>query len=164
MKVSIITQALIPVSIKKKGKWFIAKCERLDLIIQGETEEIAKNKLEEAIGDFLKIADSEVITHYCNFELKQLKILTDREARTDIEVENDIQIAMAGLNRLKKEWEKISDDQFMEVVDKIDMSEERFLCILSCVEDEPVNSKIFPDKKTLMHHIDETIENKAYIK
>ena len=79
MKVSIITQALIPVSIKKKGKWFIAKCKRLDLITQGETEEIAKSNLEEVIKDFLETADSEEIIHYCNFELKQLKILTDAE-------------------------------------------------------------------------------------
>ena len=84
MKVSIITQALMPVSIKKKGKWFIAKCECLDLITQGETEEIAKSNLEDVIGDFLKFADSEEIVHFCNFELKQLKILTDTEIKKGV--------------------------------------------------------------------------------
>ena len=52
MSAKITFKVNLPVKIKKSGKWFIAGCDVLDLITQGETREIAKVNLEDAIALF----------------------------------------------------------------------------------------------------------------
>ncbi|OGW48254.1 MAG: hypothetical protein A2Y66_02745 [Nitrospirae bacterium RBG_13_41_22] len=46
-------QYKLPVSIKKKGRWYIASCPILDVCTQGETEKKAKSNLVEALRLFL---------------------------------------------------------------------------------------------------------------
>lgn len=43
----------LPISIKKKGKWYIAACPVLDVCTQGETEKKAKSNLNDAISLFI---------------------------------------------------------------------------------------------------------------
>jgi len=79
MKALIRIQSLVPVTIKKKGEWFIAKCEQFDVVTQGRTEKAAKRNLESAIMEFFKIVGIEESYHRCSFKLKQIKIFTDAE-------------------------------------------------------------------------------------
>jgi len=53
MGVTITFEAHLPIKIKKKGKWFIACCEVLDVITQGESKIKAKENLEEAVGELI---------------------------------------------------------------------------------------------------------------
>ena len=43
----------LPITIKKRAKWYIASCLVLDIHSQGETERIAKKNLKEAVGMFI---------------------------------------------------------------------------------------------------------------
>ena len=81
MKALIRLQALVPVTIKKKGKWFIAACEKLDVITQGETEEKAKRNLEDAIMGHIQIMDVDETAYLCKFQIRHPKIFTDTEIK-----------------------------------------------------------------------------------
>ncbi|MGD9973666.1 MAG: type II toxin-antitoxin system HicB family antitoxin [Desulfatirhabdiaceae bacterium] len=52
MKKMIMTMKL-PMLMKKKKNWWIASCPILDVITQGETEEKAKQNLNDALSLFL---------------------------------------------------------------------------------------------------------------
>ena len=51
-KINLPIKIKLNCNIKKKGNWYIANCNQLELITQGETEEIARNNLTELINDF----------------------------------------------------------------------------------------------------------------
>ena len=51
-KITIPIKITLSCNIKKKGKQFIAKCKKLNLKAQGETEGIARKNLIELINDF----------------------------------------------------------------------------------------------------------------
>ena len=76
---TITFEAHLPVKIKKKGKWFIACCEVLDVITQGESKKKAKENLEEAVGEFIatcyEMSTLDEVLKECGFTLnKPLKI------------------------------------------------------------------------------------------
>jgi predicted RNase H-like HicB family nuclease len=52
MKKMIMTMKL-PMLVKKKKDWWIASCPILDVVTQGETEEKAKQNLNDALSLFL---------------------------------------------------------------------------------------------------------------
>ena len=47
-----------PVFIAKEGKWFVASCPALDIATQGETEQEAKENIEDLINDYIKDPDT----------------------------------------------------------------------------------------------------------
>lgn len=53
MPVEAFLQYKLPVSIKKKGNWYVASCSILDVYTQGETERKARSNLVEALRLFL---------------------------------------------------------------------------------------------------------------
>ncbi|MGO9017299.1 MAG: type II toxin-antitoxin system HicB family antitoxin [Syntrophobacteraceae bacterium] len=54
MEIQITFTAKLPIQIKKKAKWFVASCPVLDVSSQGETEEVAKKNIVEALYMFLR--------------------------------------------------------------------------------------------------------------
>ncbi len=52
MKIKVEFNAILPVKITKKAKWYLASCPILDVHSQGETEEKAKKHLGEALTAF----------------------------------------------------------------------------------------------------------------
>ncbi|MEN6438185.1 MAG: hypothetical protein ABFD97_06345 [Syntrophobacter sp.] len=46
--------ARLPIQITKKPKWFVASCPAFDVASQGETEELAKKNIAEALTMFLR--------------------------------------------------------------------------------------------------------------
>lgn len=52
MSLSFEFKAKLPVSIKKRKKWIVASCSLLDIHSQGNTEDLAKKNLSEAISLF----------------------------------------------------------------------------------------------------------------
>jgi predicted RNase H-like HicB family nuclease len=46
--------ATLPIKINKKRKWYVASCPILDVFSQGETEQIARKNLSEALILFFK--------------------------------------------------------------------------------------------------------------
>ena len=52
MQTNVQFNADLPISIKKKKKWFLATCSILDVHSQGETEEQARHNLGEALSLF----------------------------------------------------------------------------------------------------------------
>jgi predicted RNase H-like HicB family nuclease len=44
----------LPITIEKKGEWFIATCSVFDVVTQGETWESAKTNCEDALVFFLQ--------------------------------------------------------------------------------------------------------------
>lgn len=77
MGVTITFEAHLPFNIKKKGKWFIAYCDVLDVITQGETEKKAKDNLADAISGFLatcfEMGTLDEVLKECGFTLQQPK-------------------------------------------------------------------------------------------
>jgi len=63
----------LPISIKKKGKWYIATCPALDVCTQGETERKAKSNLNDALSLFitscLERGTLDAVLKDCGFEL-----------------------------------------------------------------------------------------------
>jgi len=51
-------QISLPIIIMKEGKWFIASCPTLDIGTQGETEQEAKENMEDLIDEYLNDADT----------------------------------------------------------------------------------------------------------
>ena len=74
---TITFEAHLPVKIKKKGKWFIAYCNVLDVVTQGETEKKAKSNLVDAIEGFLStcfdMGTLDAVLKECGFTLQQPK-------------------------------------------------------------------------------------------
>jgi len=54
MEYKITLTAKLPIEITKKPKWYVASCRALDVASQGETEEIAKKNIAEALTMFLR--------------------------------------------------------------------------------------------------------------
>ncbi len=54
MEVQITFTAKLPIEITKKEKWFVACCPVLDVASQGETEEVARRNIAEALFMFLR--------------------------------------------------------------------------------------------------------------
>jgi predicted RNase H-like HicB family nuclease len=54
MEFKITLTAKLPIQITKKANWYIASCPALDVASQGETEEIAKKNISEALTMFLR--------------------------------------------------------------------------------------------------------------
>lgn len=54
MEFRITLTAKLPIQIIRKEKWFVASCPALDVASQGETEEIARSNIAEALTMFLR--------------------------------------------------------------------------------------------------------------
>jgi predicted RNase H-like HicB family nuclease len=54
MKFKITLTAKLPIQITKKTEWYLASCPALDVTTQGETEEVAKKNIAEALFMFLR--------------------------------------------------------------------------------------------------------------
>ncbi|MFO7985113.1 MAG: type II toxin-antitoxin system HicB family antitoxin [Desulfatiglandaceae bacterium] len=54
MQVAIQFSANLPLKITKKESWFVASCPILDVHSQGETEELARENLKEALSLFFQ--------------------------------------------------------------------------------------------------------------
>lgn len=54
MKFKITLTAKLPIQIIKKTKWYVASCPALDVATQGETEEVARKNIAEALTMFLR--------------------------------------------------------------------------------------------------------------
>jgi len=52
-------QISLPVIIMKEGKWFVASCPTLDIATQGETEQEAKENMEDLIDEYLNDPDTQ---------------------------------------------------------------------------------------------------------
>jgi predicted RNase H-like HicB family nuclease len=50
---SIQFEMKLPITIKKKGKWYISSCPVLDVVTQGETEKKARSNIVEALTLFI---------------------------------------------------------------------------------------------------------------
>ncbi|MHC1727384.1 MAG: type II toxin-antitoxin system HicB family antitoxin [Syntrophobacteraceae bacterium] len=54
MSIKITLTAKLPIQIIKKANWFVASCAALDIASQGETEEMARKNISEALNMFLR--------------------------------------------------------------------------------------------------------------
>jgi predicted RNase H-like HicB family nuclease len=54
MKIKMTVPAKVPIQITKKAKWYVASCPVLDVATQGETEEVAKKNIVEALTMFMR--------------------------------------------------------------------------------------------------------------
>ncbi len=54
MGITITLTAKLPIQITKKTKWFVASCPALDVASQGETRELARKNISEALTLFLR--------------------------------------------------------------------------------------------------------------
>ena len=56
-------------SIWREGKWYVSRCEELEIASQGRTFEEAQKNLEEALGLFFEVASyTEVLEYLFPFE------------------------------------------------------------------------------------------------
>jgi predicted RNase H-like HicB family nuclease len=67
----------IPFSIKKKGKWYVARCPVLDVTTQGDSEDAARANLADALYLFLvsclERGTLDAVLKQCGFFLKTRK-------------------------------------------------------------------------------------------
>jgi predicted RNase H-like HicB family nuclease len=54
MEFRITLTVKLPIQVTKKAKWYIASCPALDVASQGETEDVAKKNVAEALTMFLR--------------------------------------------------------------------------------------------------------------
>ena len=72
MEIQITLTAKVPIRITKKRKWFLASCPALDVATQGETEELARKNIAEALEMFLRSCIErgtlDVVLKQCGFK------------------------------------------------------------------------------------------------
>jgi predicted RNase H-like HicB family nuclease len=72
--------AILPFTVRKKGKWFISSCPTLDVFSQGKTEKQAKENLKDALSLFfmscLKRNTLDEVLQKCGFSVS--KLLTEK--------------------------------------------------------------------------------------
>ena len=97
MSVTVTFKAHLPVNIKKKGKWFIAYCNVLDVATQGETEKKAKSNIEDAIEGFIatcfEMGTLGQVLKECGFTLHQ-----PEEEQKSLQNELSVEIPLYFLN------------------------------------------------------------------
>jgi len=79
-----------PISIKKKGKWYIASCPALDVYTQGETISKAKTNLNAAISLFitscLERGTLDAVLKECGFVLSSAKTLPQKNNYLEVPI------------------------------------------------------------------------------
>lgn len=90
MSKKIIINFNLPISIKKKGKWYIASCLVLDIFTQGETTSKAKSNLNDAISLFitscLERETLDAVLKECGFVLSAAKTLPQKNNYLEVPI------------------------------------------------------------------------------
>lgn len=72
----------LPISVKKKKKWFLASCEVLDVHAQGETKQQAIDNLKDTLELFLtscfERGTLDKVLKDCGFSIKEKASITDK--------------------------------------------------------------------------------------
>jgi len=94
MQVAIQFSANLPLKIKKKKTWFVASCPVLDVHSQGETEEMARENLKEALSLFFQSCFErgvlDEVLKECGF--KAVRASIDKEEKPMVSREDYIQV------------------------------------------------------------------------